>query len=82
LPTSAVAGPRSRRPQQSPTPAVADPGEAKTVRRNHPTKPFYRQKTELLHIGCGIIDYHGALGIATFLLRACVIADISLIQKL
>jgi hypothetical protein len=30
------------------------------VRENHPLKPFYRVGTELLHIGCAIVDYYGA----------------------
>jgi hypothetical protein len=38
------------------------------VEENYPSKPFYRVETELLHIACGIVDYHGVRRTANFVL--------------
>jgi hypothetical protein len=43
--------------------------DAKAVEKNHPSKPFYRLKMELLYVTGAVVDYYGAPGWAGFALR-------------
>jgi hypothetical protein len=42
--------------------------DAKTVGTHHPPNPFYRVKTEVPYIACGVVDYHGAHRMVIFCL--------------